>query len=44
MTYAIASTAITSWLKILTLDAHREDSEQDLRLAGIKYHQVKAVA
>ncbi len=44
MTYAIASTIVTSWLKILTLDTHRDDSEQDLRLSGAKSHQVRAVA
>ena len=43
-TTEIASPTITRWIKTVILDAHRLVKDQDLRLAGVKAHQVRAVA
>ena len=43
-TTEIASPSITRWIKTVILDAHRLVKDQDLRLAGVKAHQVRAVA
>ena len=43
-TTEIASPTITRWIKTVIVDAHSLVKDQDIKLEGVKAHQVQAVA